>query len=97
MLADVEVSEDLTEASVKLPAFTSKDLNRKRMCFQSYLFFHQQIVCQTFKIRGEAFWKSRFCKPLAIFVYILSAYKMHTFSHPRTTHNPQHTLGSAIV
>ena len=61
MLADVEVSEDLTEASVKLPAFTSKDLNRKRMCFQSYLFFHQQIIYQTFKIRGEAFWKSRFC------------------------------------
>ena len=61
MLADVEVSEDLTEASVKLPGFTLKDLNRKRMCFQSYLFFHQQIVCQTFKISGEAFWKSRSC------------------------------------
>ena len=38
MLADVEVNEDLTEASVKLPGFTSKDLNRKRMCSKSYLF-----------------------------------------------------------
>ena len=43
ILADVEVNEHFTEASVKLPAFTSSDLNLKCMCSQPYLFHTSNV------------------------------------------------------